>query len=96
MMNNDISQYFNTKITTLSEDIQNKNISSENALIQLKEIHRYNIISYDELHNISASIDSIQDSTKNYNTGIDYFNNGAISRSNIFLKKSFCFRFKLL
>ena len=64
------------KLHTLSEDIQNKNISSEDALIQLKEIQRYNIISYVELHNISASIDSIQDSTKNYNTGVDYFNNG--------------------
>jgi len=75
MMNNDISQYFNTKITILSEDLQNKNISSENALIQLKEIQRYNIIADDELHNISASIDSIQDSTKSYDTGINYFNN---------------------
>jgi lipoprotein-anchoring transpeptidase ErfK/SrfK len=75
MMNNDISQYFNTKITSLSEDLQNKNISSENALIQLKEIQRYNIIDDNELHNISASIDSIQDSTKSYDTGITYFNN---------------------
>ena len=87
MMNNDISQYFNTKINTLSEDIQNKNISSEDALIQLKEIYRYNIISYDELHNISASIDSIQDSTKNYNTGVDYFNNGQYLEAISYLKK---------
>lgn len=75
MLNNDISQYFNTKITSLSEDLQNKNISSENALVQLKEIQRYNIIADNELHNISASIDSIQDSTKSYDTGINYFNN---------------------
>lgn len=76
MINKDISQYFNDKINTLSDDIQNKNISSENALIQLNEIYRYNIISYDELHNISTSIDLIQNSTKNYTTGVDYFNNG--------------------
>ena len=76
MMNNDISKYFNAKISTLSEDIKNNNISSESALIELKEIYRYNIISYDELHNIATSIDSIQDSTKNYTTGVDYFNNG--------------------
>ena len=75
LMNNDISQYFNTKITSLSEDLDNKNISSENALIQLKEIQRYNIIADTKLHNISASIDSIQDSIKSYDTGINYFNN---------------------
>jgi len=74
MMNNDIYHYFNTNVTALSEDIQNKNISSEDALIQLKEIQRYNIIPYAQLYNISTSIDLIQDSTKNYNTGVDYFN----------------------
>ena len=87
MMNNDISQYFNTKVNTLSEDIQNKNISSEDALIQLKEIQRYNIISYAELYDISASIDSIEDSTKNYNTGVDYFNNGKYLEAISCLKK---------
>lgn len=76
MVNNDISQYFNDKINTLTEDIENENISSENALIQLKEIQRYNIIDNDELHNISTSIESIQDSIENYITGVDYFNNG--------------------
>jgi len=81
LMNNDISNYFNSKFTTLSEDIKNKNISSENALIELKEIYRYNIISYDELHNISTSIDLINDSTKNYTTGIDYFNNGQYQKA---------------
>ena len=87
MMNKDISQYFNTKIQALSEDIQNKNLSSEGALIQLKEIQRYNIISYAELHDISASIDSIADSTKNYNTGVDYFNNEKYLEAMSCLKK---------
>ena len=87
IMNNDISQYFNTKVNTLSEDIQNKNISSEDALMQLKEIQRYNIIAYAELHNVSDSIDSIQDSTKNYNTGVDCFNNGNYLESISYLKK---------
>lgn len=87
MMNNDISQYFNTKFNTLSDDIQNKNISSEDALIQLKEIQRYNIISYTELYDISASIGLIQDSTKNYTTGVDYFNNGNYLESISCLKK---------
>ena len=48
MINNDISHYFNSKINALSEDIQNKNIYSEYALIELKEIDRYNLISYDD------------------------------------------------
>jgi lipoprotein-anchoring transpeptidase ErfK/SrfK len=74
MLNNDISQYFNSKINNLSEDIQNQNISSANVLIQLNEINRYNIIPYDKLHNISTSIDSIKNSNKNYTTGVDYFN----------------------
>ena len=87
MMNNDVSQYINTKVNTLSEDIQNKNISSEDALIQLKEIQRYNIISYAELYDIFASIDSIDDSIKNYNTGVDYFNNGNYLESISCLKK---------
>ncbi|MCE5220914.1 MAG: L,D-transpeptidase [Clostridium sp.] len=87
MMNNDISQYFNTKVTSLSESIQNKNISSEDALLQLKEIQHYNIITYSELLNISASIDSIQDSTKNYNTGVNYFNNGNYLQAISYLKK---------
>ena len=59
-MNNDIFQYFNTKVTALSEDIQNKNISSEDALIQLKEIQRYDLIPSTQLHNISDSIDLIK------------------------------------
>ncbi len=76
IMNKDISSYFNNKINTLSDDIKNKNISSEDALIELKEIDRYNIISYDELHNISTSIDSIQESNQSYTNGLNYFNNG--------------------
>lgn len=76
MVNNDVSQYFYDRINALTEDIQDENISSEDALIQLKEIQRYNIIANDELHNISDSIELIQDSIKNYNTGVNYFDNG--------------------
>ena len=88
MMNNDISKYFNMKINTLSEDIQSKSISSDNALIQLNEIYRYNLISYDKLHNISTYIDSIQESTKNYTTGVDYFNSGKYLQAIQFFKKT--------
>ena len=86
-MSSDISQYFNNKVTSLSEDIQNKAISSEDALMQLKEIQRYNIIAYSELHNISASIDLIQDSTKSYDTGVDYFNSGKYLEAIPYFKK---------
>lgn len=76
IMNKDIYAYFNNKINTLSEDIKNKNISSEDALIELKEIYHYNIVSYDELHKISTLIDSIQESNQSYTSGLNYFNNG--------------------
>lgn len=76
LVNKDISTYFNEKFHSLSDDIQNNKISQEDTLIQLREIKRYNIISDDELNNISASISSIQDSIKNYDDGVNYFNNG--------------------
>ena len=67
MINTDITEYFSTKINTLSEDIENKKISSEDVLIQLNEINHYNIINSDVLHKISDSIDIIQDSIKKFN-----------------------------
>lgn len=86
MINNDITNYFNSKLSTLSDDIDNKKVSSEDALIQLNEIRHYNFINDDELHNISASIASIQDSIKNYDLGINYFNNEQYE------KAIFCFK----
>ncbi|WP_297429828.1 L,D-transpeptidase [Clostridium sp.] len=81
MMNNDILKYFDSKINDLSENIQTKKISSESALVQLNEIKRYNIADETKLHSISDSIDLIQESNKNYNTAIDYYNNGQYSES---------------
>ena len=86
-INNDISKYFNEKINTLSDEIQNKKISSENVLLQLKEIKRYNIIDNDVLHSISASIDLIQDSMKNYDVALECFNDGQYSESIYHLKQ---------
>lgn len=74
-LNNDLSKFFKDKTNTISDDIKNKKISSEDALIELNEIKHYNIINSNELNTISASIDLIQDSIKNYNDGINYFNN---------------------
>ena len=76
LLNKDISLYFNNEIITLSEKIKTKSISSENALIKINEMNRYNIVPYDELHNISSSIDLIKHSNQNYNNGLDSFNNG--------------------
>lgn len=76
MLNKDISLYFNNEIIKISEEIKSKSISSENALIKLNEINRYNIVSSDELHDISSSIDIIKDSNQNYTNGLDSFNNG--------------------
>lgn len=87
MINDDITQYFNTKLNTLSDDLQNKKISSEDALIQLKEIRHYNLINDDELQNISASIDIIQDSIKNYDSGINCFNNGQYENAISYFKE---------
>lgn len=75
LVNKDILNYFNDKIIMLSVDIQNNNISPEDVLIQLKEIDHYNIISSDKLHIIANSINLIKDSSKNYNDGIESYNN---------------------
>lgn len=74
-LNRDISKFLNDETNALSDDIKSKRISSENALVQLNEIKHYNVIDSDKLNNISTSIDLIQDSIKNYNDGISYFNN---------------------
>jgi lipoprotein-anchoring transpeptidase ErfK/SrfK len=87
MINNDLTQYFRAKLNDLSDDIQNKKISSEDALIQLNEIKHYNIINEDELHNISDSIDLIQDSIKNYDSGVNCFNNGQYTEAISYFKK---------
>lgn len=86
-VNKDVSKYFNNKINTLSNDMENKKISPEDALLQLKEIKRYNIIDDDKLHNISISIDLIKDSNKNYTDALNYFNNGQYVEAISCLKK---------
>lgn len=87
IMNKDISQYFNNEISSLSEDIKNDNISPEDALMKIREIYRYNIIPYNELRNISASIDLIKDSNQNYTDGLDSFNNGNYEKAISYFQK---------
>lgn len=86
-LNNDLSKFLKDKTNALSDDIKNKKISSEDALIQLNEINHYNIIDADELSTISTSIDLIQDSIKNYNTGLNYFNNEKYDDAISYFKK---------
>lgn len=87
LANADVSKYFNSKITELSDSINNNKISPEDALLQLKEIKRYNIIADDELHNISDSMDLIRDSNKNYTDAINYFDNEQYVEAIACLKK---------
>jgi tetratricopeptide (TPR) repeat protein len=81
MLDKDISQYFNNETNNLSNEIESKTISSENALMKIQEISRYNIISYNKLHNISASIDLIKDSNQNYADGLESLNNGSYEKA---------------
>lgn len=75
MLKRDISKYFNNKINTLTNGLQDGSITSESALIELKEIYRYDLVS-DDVVSVANSIDSIQDSINSYNSGVTYFNNG--------------------
>ncbi|NOW62464.1 lipoprotein-anchoring transpeptidase ErfK/SrfK [Clostridium saccharobutylicum] len=84
---NDLHKYFNAKTNTISDNINNKSISSENALTQLKEIARYDIIPHEDLLNISESIDLNQDSNNNFNNGITAFNNGQYAQAISAFKK---------
>ncbi|WP_160693176.1 L,D-transpeptidase [Clostridium sp. C2-6-12] len=86
-INKDISLYFNNEIINISKEIENKTISSENALIKINEICRYNIVAHDELHNISSSIDLIKDSNQNYNNGVNSFNNGNYEKAISYFQK---------
>lgn len=75
MLNHDLSKYFDDKISTLSAELKSGHISDYYALAELREIYRYNISS-DHINSIINSIDSIKDSSNNYNIGVSHFNNG--------------------
>lgn len=70
----DLNDYFTSKINSLSDSINNSALSDEDILLQLKEIDRYNILSHDELSTLSCSLNSIKNSSSEYNDGISYFN----------------------
>ena len=73
MLENDLSKYFDDKINALSDKLKAGLISHEYALIEIKEIDRYDIKS-NNITSVIDSIDSIKDSANNYNIGVSYFN----------------------
>jgi len=70
----DLKNYFSSKINELSTSISNENITDEDVLIQLNEIDRYSILPHDELLTLSSSLNSMKNSSANFNDGISYFN----------------------
>lgn len=79
-LEHDLSKYFNDKINELSDDIETSDISDEYALVELREIDRYNIVS-NNIISVIDSIDSAKDSSNNYNIGILYFNDGEYNKA---------------
>ncbi|WP_322020377.1 hypothetical protein [Clostridium butyricum] len=56
-LKNDLTLYFNSEISRLSSDINNKSNTDENILLELNEIKRYDIISLDKIYDLASSID---------------------------------------
>lgn len=83
----DLKDYFASKVNSLSDSINNSNLSDEDILLQLKEIDRYNILSHDKLSTLSCSLDSIKNSSSEYNEGISYFNAEDYTNALVCLKK---------
>ncbi|APF23046.1 L,D-transpeptidase [Clostridium butyricum] len=72
-LKNDLTLYFNSEISRLSSDINNKSNTDENILLELNEIKRYDIISLDKIYDLASSIDSLKDSSSNYDNGVKCF-----------------------
>lgn len=83
----DLKDYFASKVNSLSDSINNSTLSDEDILLQLKEIDRYNILSHDKLSTLSCSLDSIKNSSSEYNEGISYFNAEDYTNALVCLKK---------
>lgn len=72
-LENDLIKYFDDRINTLSNELKAGLISHEYALIEIKEIDRYNTNS-NNITSFIDSIDSMNDSANNYDIGLSYFN----------------------
>lgn len=72
-LKNDLTEFFNSEILKLSNEINTNTDSNKNILLELNEINRYNIISFDKISEVANSSDLLKDSIANYNNGLKYF-----------------------
>lgn len=68
LLENDLSEYFNNKLDSLSNSVANNQISLDDALDITKEINRYNLSSSDNTTLFANS------NNNNFNKGISLFN----------------------
>ncbi len=73
-MKKDLTLFFNNKLNNISQEINNKSIANDEALVYLKEINKFNLIPSSSIKNIYVSIDSIKDSSYSYSQGITLYN----------------------
>lgn len=77
LFKNTISNYFSNKIDNISSNLENSQISSNEALNTLYEVDRYNLVDKDK---ITALINKLSyDGTYNY--GVSLFNDGKFTES---------------
>ena len=69
----DLTVFFDSELSKLSNQINDKSVSDEDILLELNEIKRYGIISLDQLDKIATSSTFLKDSTTNYNNGFKCF-----------------------
>ncbi len=71
----DLTAFFTDKLNNISQEIKNKSISDNEAIIYLKEINKFNLISPSSINYVYSSIDSTKNSSTAYLDGINYYNN---------------------
>ena len=74
-LKDDLTVFFDSEISELSDEMKNNNTPDENVLLELNEIQRYNLISSDKISEIADSSSLLKSSTANYNNGISCFSN---------------------
>jgi len=74
-LKDDLNSYFSDKLNQLLYYLENGNISYEDALVQLKEINHYQIVSKSKIDNINNYIYEISGATDYYTQGMNYYIN---------------------
>lgn len=72
-LSKDLNDYFSNKVAKISDDLNNSNISDEDALVQLKEINHYSILSKNDLLCVINSVNTYTNSQNNYDNGVEYY-----------------------